>query len=99
MRSNIDSLSKITNLNHDCSETLSGVINLVEEGIHRMLPEKDSQSIAEIHWIIPSVTINRGQNSLEAFQTICEVCELGFDIEFDLEFHIEFGTFNDQVSI
>jgi hypothetical protein len=55
---------------------------------------KDPQSIDETHWIKPSMTINREQNSFEIFRITCEVCELGFAIEFDLEF--ECDTFNDH---
>jgi hypothetical protein len=73
---------------------LADPINWIEEGSHRRLLVKDTQSRDETHWIKPSTTINRGQKSSEIFQTSWEVCEFGFAIEFDLEF--ECDTFNDH---
>jgi hypothetical protein len=89
-----DSLSKTTDLSSSFFETLCDAINLVGDGSHRMLPEADPQPRVETHWITPSTTINRGQNSPEIPQTTWEVGELGFAIEFDLE--LKCGTFNEH---
>jgi hypothetical protein len=62
-------LSKTTDFNLSFFEMQSDVINLIFEGIHRILPMKLPFPIAETDRIRSLTTINRGQNSPTIFQT------------------------------
>jgi hypothetical protein len=43
--------------------------NAIDEGIQKMTLEKEPRPTPETHRIMPSITIKRGQNSPEIFQT------------------------------
>jgi hypothetical protein len=66
-------------------------MNRIGEGIHKVVAEKSPGRIVEMDRMMPSDTINRGQNSDVIFQTNWDVWEGGSVIEM--------GTFNGRCGV